>query len=117
MLTITMTVTGKSLDDIEYGIDEAKRLIVRCCCYPCSNSNEHGDYEFNVTGEEEGEFKDGDKVRLNKYADNIYEDGVKLAPGTKGVIAGFDANGWNYDVDFGDEGIWTIDEDDLELDS
>lgn len=52
MLTGTITFTGKTLGDLEMAINEAKRLISdgNTCG---ANSNEDGEFSFNITGEEE----------------------------------------------------------------
>ena len=51
MLTVTIELTGRTLDDIKLAIEEAQAGIVEGY-YTGANSNDTGSYSFSVSGEE-----------------------------------------------------------------
>ena len=54
MLTLIMNIEGKTYSDLRYAIDEVKKAIDNEY-RGGSNDNEDGNYNFDITGEEEEE--------------------------------------------------------------
>lgn len=57
MIKGTINFEGKTQGDIELAIEEALRVIKQSGCSSGMDSNDSGEYDFQITGEEEPDIK------------------------------------------------------------